>query len=543
MAIVSISKIQVRRGQEAVTGLPQLDSGEFGWALDSQKLYIGNGTIQEGAPSVGNTEILTNHTIGNIFVFPAYTYVGHSPSAPLVTSPSGIGNTIRSAQSKLDDFVSIYDFSLDGTVLSSLSLQQAINQIYLNTDKNIESSRVVLRLPAGLYEISETVYLPPYVTLLGDGKGATVLSITVANKPIFQTVDQTSTPGNYVKFSPGAANILANTSPRNITLSGLTLEYKSSLSMVQTEPLLQLDCVTNTRIVNCEFRGSYTPGISAVSRYQYSGINIRGQSNITSKMLTVDDCTFVNLYAGITSNYDISGTTVNLTKFSNLHQGVVHNDQNILNNPNGPVNTHVTKCSFTNIESEGIYVGATASGSPTNFLSSFNTFNEVGNNILGDSLANTPIIAFMSNGNVSHSDYFSRDVSINNTSTSVTYIQSVKGTAYLERNEVVTSNISSASGQVLAKFPYVAGVQTLGVNYSINKNTVGIMRNGKLEINVGVLNGITTSTIADTYSYSGPTDSGVIFTVSTNTATSTISLGYSSPDSVGTIAYIQSQLQ
>lgn len=56
-SVVQISKIQVRRGLDQ--DLPALDSGEFGWSLDTQKLYIGNGTLAEGAPQTGVTEILT----------------------------------------------------------------------------------------------------------------------------------------------------------------------------------------------------------------------------------------------------------------------------------------------------------------------------------------------------------------------------------------------------------------------------------------------------------------------------------------------------
>ena len=63
MAVVQISKIQVRRGQENQgSGLPQLSSGEIGWAVDTQKVYIGNGSVAEGAPQVGNTNLLTEHS-------------------------------------------------------------------------------------------------------------------------------------------------------------------------------------------------------------------------------------------------------------------------------------------------------------------------------------------------------------------------------------------------------------------------------------------------------------------------------------------------
>ena len=55
MAIVSISRIQIRRGRKNQgSGLPQLAGGELGWAVDTQELFIGNGAVSEGAPAVGN---------------------------------------------------------------------------------------------------------------------------------------------------------------------------------------------------------------------------------------------------------------------------------------------------------------------------------------------------------------------------------------------------------------------------------------------------------------------------------------------------------
>ena len=63
MAIVQISRIQNRRGRELTEiGIPKLAGGEIGWVIDTQKMYIGNGAVSEGAPAVGNTEILTQHT-------------------------------------------------------------------------------------------------------------------------------------------------------------------------------------------------------------------------------------------------------------------------------------------------------------------------------------------------------------------------------------------------------------------------------------------------------------------------------------------------
>ena len=60
MPIVQISRIQHRRGIKS--DLPQLAAGELGWVVDEQRLYIGNGTLADGAPAVGNTEIMTSGT-------------------------------------------------------------------------------------------------------------------------------------------------------------------------------------------------------------------------------------------------------------------------------------------------------------------------------------------------------------------------------------------------------------------------------------------------------------------------------------------------
>jgi O-acetylhomoserine/O-acetylserine sulfhydrylase-like pyridoxal-dependent enzyme len=61
MAVIQISRIQHRRGLQA--DLPNLASAELGWSVDTRQLYIGNGTTEEGAPSLGKTEILTQYSI------------------------------------------------------------------------------------------------------------------------------------------------------------------------------------------------------------------------------------------------------------------------------------------------------------------------------------------------------------------------------------------------------------------------------------------------------------------------------------------------
>ena len=84
MAIVSISRITQRKG--TAENLPQLSGAELGWSIDTRQLYIGNGTLAEGAPVVGNTEILTEFS--DILGFnTAYTYEGAAAGYTVQTGP------------------------------------------------------------------------------------------------------------------------------------------------------------------------------------------------------------------------------------------------------------------------------------------------------------------------------------------------------------------------------------------------------------------------------------------------------------------------
>ena len=110
MAIIQISRIQVRRGQKNQgSGLPQLASGELGWAIDTRELYIGNGSVSEGSPAVGNTKLLTEHD--DIFSLSnTYTY---KQGSNIQTGTSTVSPITRNLQARLDDTVTVENFGFD----------------------------------------------------------------------------------------------------------------------------------------------------------------------------------------------------------------------------------------------------------------------------------------------------------------------------------------------------------------------------------------------------------------------------------------------
>ena len=109
MAVIQISKIQVRRGLQE--NLPQLASGEMGWSVDERRLYIGNGTLVEGAPTVGVTEILTEYsnvilTASSIAANIAIAALSDAVSETLLNNTTAnIGNiTIPTVNSRIIDY-------------------------------------------------------------------------------------------------------------------------------------------------------------------------------------------------------------------------------------------------------------------------------------------------------------------------------------------------------------------------------------------------------------------------------------------------------
>lgn len=80
MSITQNSQIKIRSGLQE--SLPQLAQGELGYAVDTQRLFIGMGTPEVGAPMVGNMEIITMATANTV-----------SPSVPTPVS-GNIAGTI-----------------------------------------------------------------------------------------------------------------------------------------------------------------------------------------------------------------------------------------------------------------------------------------------------------------------------------------------------------------------------------------------------------------------------------------------------------------
>lgn len=232
MSVIQISKIQVRRGKKLTgNGVPQLSSAEFAWAVDTQELYIGNGSLAEGSPYVGNTKILTEHDnileLSNSYRFGA-------------EDPSVVSSVSRSLQSKLDEIeVSITDFGAvpDGSTDCTEAFHAAFADLFLKTDDKLKK---VLKIPNGVYLFSSTLKIPSRAIIRGENKYETVLDIG-DNDIIFITEDETE-PGSFTSSDV----------PYKIQIENLTIDHRNG----QTEITSSKDCTFSDVI----WSGSYLPG-------------------------------------------------------------------------------------------------------------------------------------------------------------------------------------------------------------------------------------------------------------------------------------------
>lgn len=553
MAILEIAKIQVRRGQENVTGIPTLSPGEFGWAQDTEHLWIGK-SVSEGAPDNNNTRILTENDLTSFIATSGSTltnqiYQGHVPSPGVAIS----GAVSTTAQSKFDLFVSVLDFDATNEpgIDSRTYIQNAIDNLWLNANVGTsveESIRVALRIPAGVYNLSGPIFVPPYATIIGEGKGKTVLNLTTSSpvSPLIQFCGGDSSPPAHNLFYPfpSASQISSASQPKYITITGMTLRYDTSTSKTTIAPLLRADCSIDSTISDVEFLGNYNAGGGDTSNANYTGIDIRGGNGSSpAKNLLIDNCVFQGTFYGVRSTYDTENTVIQNSTFTDLYRGVVQADLITAGNFTGPLRTRVKNSKFIDIEAEGLYVGSNPTTTATNHVSAFNVYKNVGNNLNGDLNPVTSVIRFISPTNVSVADTFSRYGTINGTGASITATVSwmVAGPTSVNDGVVYTSTLTNSA--TLAKFPFNGSEQTIRVDYNLLKAASSIARKGELFINASVLAGSPTAYVTDNYSYTGTGDGDLDFSASLNTVTNTVSLNYTSSDTIGTITYKYNLLQ
>ena len=507
MPILEIALIQVRRGQERETGVPQLNPGEFGWAEDTQNLYIGK-RISEGANNDENSRILTDKDLNNIF-----DLIGFGGN-PAVASTSTyryrddlpyeqFASTTTSIAKKLDNWVSLTDFT-QFNLRDDITevLQTAVNDLYANSYFTTSTIRA-LKIPAGTFTIDNIIDLPPFANLIGEGAGITTLVLTDDSTGMFRTVDALG--ANYAQGMQydGKAS-------KEVHLSNMTLAYKKGNT--NNNPLINLDNTENPVLENLYFTTQNANVSTSTFVSTGTAISMRGsigvdESTTICRNININNCQFENINTAIVAAGRVSKSSIDNNLFTNIRQGIILSSTSTTSAI--PTNFVVSKNEFKFVIGSAISI--TTNTHRTNLISTENKYFYVGNGsgIADQNVASTgtAVLTFNSPGNMSVNDYFNRKEIASTAPYNFYYNTLVSGNARVNSASTYNTTILPNSvDQSVVMIPLTTGDQLGIIDYQLSNNDMS--RKGRLTLNISP-DGY--ASVSDYYNYSE-------FEVSTGTA-------------------------
>lgn len=524
MAIVQISQITNRKGLQIE--LPQLAGAELGWSIDTRRLFIGNGTLAEGAPVVGNTEILTEFS--DILAFQtSYTYKGEAAGYIAQTGPTPGNPVSQSLQSWLDQFASVKDFGAtgDGVTDDTAAINRALYQLYCReTNPQIRRS---LFFPAGVYRTTGTIFIPTYATLWGEGPNSSVIQMDNG---------EDSTLTNYVARTADSlqqygANIGANSAvpPQYITITNMgfrNLDLSTDVFLVED--------ASNCTFQNVGFYGPLTQGDLTTDADDTACVRFASTPILITSQILFNACQFRGCTWGINTatsiggtDQEVAGVTVSNSNFDTLYRGVVIGSETIVGA--GATGFRVMGNLFDNIFAQGVYFGSVSLNA-----TGHNIFYGVGNHFGDSTQPYTAVIQIESANNVSISDMFERGdayatvespgisfprILLNNSASIATTNGKQMSLGTYTRQSGVQTTLTGGQSLVTI-FSLASSIfPTFAVNYSILRGTS--RRNGVFTV---TLDPVTGATADDEYTENLST--GIIFTI--NNVAGLCSFQYSS---------------
>ena len=503
MPIVQISRIQHRRGKR--TDLPQLAAGELGWVIDEQRLFIGNGTVADGAPAVGNTEIVTEGSSAFTTAL-SHTYKGYlGDSTPITTSQQ------RTLQDRLDEYVSVRDFGAKGddSTADVTAIQNAIDELYIDTDKDDTRARRILFFPAGTYKISSALKIPPYAHLVGEGPDKTIIKNSGNNAVMVMQDDEGNVGSNIGNSSA--------TTPTQIQITNMTLRQSVAYGGVS------LDRVTNAYFNNVKFQGTFASGGSDASTSK--GVTVTNSTaTYSTSNIVFNQCQFTKFARLVDISFNATNMKFHACDFKTAYYGALigaEMDGSTTGLDDGPRDIQFTSSSWSDIGQQAILVspatGTTDDAGPRHIVSHANFYAKtVGNNFEGvGSIREVPIIQFDNDECSSVQDFFERtDLRRSDGSSELNAAPEVQGigvTTKLIKSQTLPDNTSSAT--TINEFPALTS-KGIVIKYKITRGTLD--RTGELVISCS------TNAVGfdDTFTESGA-DVGVTLTAALDNKDST----------------------
>lgn len=465
MAITQISRIQHRRGLKEE--LPQLASAELGYAVDTQELFIGNGTIEEGAPEVGNTKILTEDD--NILSSSnTYTFVGNTV-APVVTGADNNSPISRTLQNKLDDYANVKDFGAvgDGSTDDTAAINRAIANLI--TVEATGKERRKLYFPGGTYKVTgDTIKLYPHISLVGDGPTSTFIKQFDATQThLIETVDRNGNTGASIGNDSATA-------PQGISLAGICF------NTLNNTDVFQINQAQDIHFENCHFQGTYTNQDSTAPTIPGSSlITMTTTAAHPCKRIHFTSCTFTNSEYAVNTSDNIEDVIFVGCEFANMYRAFnlgELSDGSTNNKTIGPQGFVISACRFDEIDAEAIKIWDSG-GTPHGNIVTASSFRDVGR--FSDESSDVAVLQFDHANNFSQANYFHRTDLTSPLGGSVYNESPLQHPVTLADNQSAAANVVDPMTSVAVAFD-LQREHHVTIDYIVKRHTA--RRTGKLSI-------------------------------------------------------------
>ena len=445
MAIVQISRIQHRRG--VADNLPQLAVGELGLAVDTRRLYIGNGGTD--APKIENIELLTANS-DLLDSADTYTYKGAASGYNATTGTTANNPITRTMQQKFDDHASVKDFGAkgDGLTDDTVAINRALFQLYCRA-ANTEIRRALF-FPAGTYIVTDILKIPTYATLIGEGHDSSIIKATST------TPDCIAMTADALQQVDGSVGASSASLPGEVNIAGLT--FHASVDTVDSFVVNQAQNVTFS---HCRFQGFQTTVPTAIGN-SATTVKLESSNSRETEHIHFVGCTFTKSNLLVNADHDMSSITFSGCEFNTAFKGfkIGENKTGSAPSVDGPRGVKITNSLFDDIYNHAIH-GFAGPG----LTSAFNTFKDCANNNLGIGNSNTHVINFAETGMNSISDDFERPLTdVTTTKKKVNH----KGTA-IDTTQVEIGHYARQYGTTFTMVDN-ASVRTAGITFSDNNS-------------------------------------------------------------------------
>jgi hypothetical protein len=297
-----------------------------------------------------------------------------------------------------------------------------------------------LFFPAGTYIVTDTIVIPSFARLYGEGANSSIINFNVQNwaantayaqgvlvyyvtnglyyrsiapvpvglagfpsgLPLYWTPE--SLPSYIAQTADAQGNTGVNilVAPQNIEVTGMAFETN------QLNTGILIEKAKNCSFSNVNVFGPLTTADLNVSTDNTKAIDWSSTSSLSCSQIVFDNCRFSGFTYAVNTAQQINGAVISNGQFDTMYQGVILGGVTPVNG--GATGVRIMHNVFDDIYEEGVFIDGVSLNA-----SGYNIFYDVGNHFNGTTSPAAPVITIDAINNISIGDMFQRTTAFSGT--------------------------------------------------------------------------------------------------------------------------------